>query len=275
MNAPLLQEPAGILAILGDFRPKISIQVDFENLETRTAQNRYEVEDALRLRHAVFIEEHGRPSQSDAVDLDAFDPLADHLLLVDKRIGKVVGTYRILGSDWTAHFYSETEFDLSSIKALPGSKLELGRACIHPDYRHSAAIQMLWKGLIAYFSSSGAHYMFGCSSVDGRPGTDFALLHAWLNRFHMSAEAARVTPRSLFRPAYMQLQRQENDENPQWERRAERLAPALLKAYLRAGAQVCGMPAYDPEFNTLDYFTLFDQARLNQNYGKKFGVQAA
>lgn len=274
MNAPLTLEVLPSLTSLCGFRPKIDFTIDFGDFETRTAQNGSEVEQALRLRHQIFIEEHGLTPLQRSIDIDEFDSIADHLLLMDKIQQKVVGTYRMLSSSWTQNFYSETEFHLDQIKALPGIKLELGRACIHPDYRNSAAIQMLWKGMTHYFDACEARYMFGCSSVDARPGTDFSLIHTWLFTHHLSDPSARVAPCNHYLPSHVQLLNPLTTELPQWERRAERLTPALLKAYLRAGAQICGQPAYDSEFNTLDYFTLFDRARMNQSYGKKFGVES-
>lgn len=273
MNAPLTLEALPSLTTLNGFRPKIDFTINFGDFETRTAQNAAEVEQALRLRHQIFIEEHGLNPLHQSIDMDEFDSIADHLLLIDKLQKKVVGTYRMLSSLWTQNFYSETEFDLQPIKALPGIKLELGRACVHPDYRNSSAIQMLWKGMTHYFSACEARYMFGCSSLDARPGTDFTLIHTWLITHHLSPSSARVVPCNHYLPSHVKLQTTSSIELPQWERRAERLTPALLKAYLRAGAQICGQPAYDSEFNTLDYFTLFDRTRMNQNYGKKFGVE--
>ncbi len=275
MNAPLNLASHPLLAALDGFRSKIDFVLDFGDFEARTAQNAKEVEEILRLRHAIFFAEHGLADGApDAIDTDRFDAMADHLVLRDKKADKIVGTYRMMCSLWTETYYSESEFDLSLVKQLPGIKLELGRACIHADYRNSAAIQMLWRGLVAYFTASGARYMFGCSSVDVRPGMDYGLLHAWLSAHHLSADNARVIPLASGYPDCVRLEGSAAVADAQWERRAERLTPALLKAYLRAGAKVCGMPAFDSEFNTLDYFTLFDLADLSDDYGKKFGVAA-
>jgi len=34
--------------------------------------------------------------------------------------------------------------------------------------------------------------------------------------------------------------------------------PRLLRAYLQAGARICGAPAIDREFRTIDFLTLMD-----------------
>ena len=112
MNAPLTLEVLPSLTSLCGFRPKIDFTIDFGDFETRTAQNGSEVEQALRLRHQIFIEEHGLTPLQRSIDIDEFDSIADHLLLMDKIQQKVVGTYRMLSSSWTQNFYSETEFHL-------------------------------------------------------------------------------------------------------------------------------------------------------------------
>jgi len=38
--------------------------------------------------------------------------------------------------------------------------------------------------------------------------------------------------------------------------------PRLLRAYLSIGAQICGEPAMDREFKTIDFLTLLDITKL-------------
>src|SRR5882757_7362657 len=58
-----------------------------------------EIRAAQRLRHLVFAEEMGALLHSDVpgLDVDAFDPYCDHLVVRDDRTGDTVGTYRMLG----------------------------------------------------------------------------------------------------------------------------------------------------------------------------------
>ena len=46
--------------------------------------------------------------------------------------------------------------------------------------------------------------------------------------------------------------------------------PALLKAYLRLGAQIGGEACWDPEFNVADVFVLLHRARLEPRYSRTF-----
>ena len=42
----------------------------------------------------------------------------------------------------------------------------------------------------------------------------------------------------------------------------EAKVPKLLRAYLTIGAQICGPPALDRQFRTVDFLTLLDMARM-------------
>jgi putative hemolysin len=42
--------------------------------------------------------------------------------------------------------------------------------------------------------------------------------------------------------------------------------PPLIKGYLRVGAQVCGAPAWDPDFNTADLLMMLPVARMAPRY---------
>jgi putative hemolysin len=46
--------------------------------------------------------------------------------------------------------------------------------------------------------------------------------------------------------------------------------PALIKGYLRCGAELLGPPAFDPEFNTADLPMLMTLAGLPQRHRRHF-----
>ena len=263
--------PKALLTMLRDFEPKVPMTIDAGDFEIRTARNHEEVEEALRLRYRIFFAELQLMSIGENIDIDLYDLLADHLLLIDKLSGNIVGTYRMLCSRFTDRFYSQTEFDLRNILALEGTKLELGRACVDTAFRGSIAVQLLWKGMTTYFTACGARYMFGCSSIDGHLESSYAAIHQYLNKDHMVEAGQMVFPHQDI-PSWIKLDAEIDDNGM---RRAERLVPALLKAYLRAGSKVCGMPFWDPVFNTLDYFTFFDAQDITDAYSRKFGIAQA
>ena len=134
------------------------------------AKSAFEVREAQRLRYRIFAEECGvqLPTRSLGIDEDEFDSYCDHLIVRDTARDEVVGTYRILTS-WKAkeagRFYSETEFDLTKLKPLVPHIVEVGRSCIHPDYRQGSVITLLWAGLAQYMMSGGYEYLMGCASI--------------------------------------------------------------------------------------------------------------
>ena len=46
--------------------------------------------------------------------------------------------------------------------------------------------------------------------------------------------------------------------------------PPLLKGYLRAGATICGAPAWDPDFDTADLPILMPMSKISDRYSKHF-----
>lgn len=124
------------------------------------AQSPDEVKEAQRLRYRVFAEEMGaRLSGGEAgLDRDIYDPFCEHLLVRDGDTGEVVGTYRILPPDRAKKIgglYSASEFDLTRLLHLAPGMVEVGRSCVHPDYRNGATIGLLWSGLAQYMLEIG------------------------------------------------------------------------------------------------------------------------
>jgi Putative hemolysin len=118
------------------FKPKISFRFEVGSFTVKTAQNSRELRKALELRYRVFYQELLNKSKLFRIDIDKFDFIADHIIIIDNKNQDVVGTYRIISSSFSNKFYSETEFDISSLKLLKATKLEIGRASVHKDYRN-------------------------------------------------------------------------------------------------------------------------------------------
>ncbi|HOB01356.1 MAG TPA: GNAT family N-acetyltransferase, partial [Casimicrobium huifangae] len=138
-------------------------------LSVRLATSAPEVIAAQRLRYKVFCEEMGADlHRHDGRDVDDFDAVCDHLIVIDESLGKVVGTYRIM-APWAARavkrMYSEGEFRIDSLRPIAHEIFEVGRACIHPAYRSSGALARLWSGLGMYVRNHGVKYLAGCASV--------------------------------------------------------------------------------------------------------------
>ncbi|MBC3871338.1 GNAT family N-acetyltransferase [Undibacterium oligocarboniphilum] len=249
-----------LLTIPADANPS------FSKLSLSLATTPEEVTEVQRLRYKVFIESMGLSALSnpEGLDKDDFDAYCDHLIVRDSKTLKVVGTYRILGPNAAreiGRYYSETEFDLSRLQHIRGSIAEAGRACIHPDYRSGAVIMMLWAGLAAYMRRERCSHLIGCASIsltDG--GQNAAAIYRSLTERDFCPLEYRVTP-------HVPFPLDEIDTS-----NVEVRIPPLLKGYLRAGAWVCGDPAWDPDFHSADLFVMLPLANLDGRYARHYGT---
>lgn len=227
------------------------------------ARNAAEVQEAQRIRFKVFGEEMGAklPSAALGMDIDRFDNFCDHLLVRDNANDKVVGTYRMLPPNQAVNaggYYSETEFDMTRLMHLRDRMVEVGRSCVHPDYRDGATITQLWSGLADYIVKNGHEYLIGCASISMGDGGHYAAsVYDKLHKLHSAPSEYRVFPHCPL-PLHA------------LNRNLDVTIPPLIKGYLRLGAYIAGQPAWDPDFNTADLFILLPVSRMNPKYAKHF-----
>jgi len=232
------------------------------SLSVGLAQCEREIHEAKKLRYRIFADELGAklPTRTPGVDHDIYDPYCEHLVVRDENSGAVVGTYRILSPEKARKiggYYSENEFDLTRLLHLRPRMVEIGRSCVHPDYRTGATITLLWAGLVKYMLENRYDYLIGCASISMADGGHAAAsLYSQLDA-NMSPLEYRVFPRCPLPLAALK-----NDLPAE--------LPPLIKGYLRAGAYVCGDPAWDPDFNTADLLMLMPMSRLDGRYAKHF-----
>ncbi|WP_371170965.1 GNAT family N-acetyltransferase [Aliiroseovarius sp. 2305UL8-7] len=240
----------------------------------RLARDEADLIAAQRLRYDVFVDElggNGALVDHDArLERDAFDPYFDHLILFDEaREGApAVGVYRLLrGDQLTAgetglnRFYSEDEYDLSPLKSSGRKLLELGRSCLHPDYRGGSAMMVLWSGLADYVVQHEIEVMFGVASFHG---TDVDQLKAPLSLLY-HRHLAPLTLRARAQPDVyqdMNLMKEDQIDRPA----AMRAVPALIKAYLRLGGYVGDGAYIDHAFNTTDVCLIMDTNQMSAKH---------
>lgn len=147
------------------FEPKISIREERGHFLIKTVSTQEELVAALRLRYQVFHREMIGKTKPTGLDVDRFDFHCDHLIITDTRSNEIIGTYRLNCSKFSDDFYSEQEFHIGALLDHPGIKLELGRSCIHKDYRNGAVISLLWRGIAEYMVLSESNLLFGCASI--------------------------------------------------------------------------------------------------------------
>ena len=253
-------------------------------LEVRLAETDHEVRQAQHLRYQVFYEEWTAVPTDEMRalrrDFDKYDDVCDHLLVVDRDAhgegGQplVIGTYRLTrekDAEKVGGFYTAGEFDLGRmISGMPkGTKyLELGRSCILPSYRsRPGAMQLLWKGLLAYVARFDIDVMFGCASFPGTDPQALALPLSYLQHFHaMPAEFMVKARDELYVP--MDRMRPEAID----AREGIRSLPAILKGYVRAGCCIGDGAVVDHQFDTTDVFIFFPMSGMDSRYKSRFGL---
>jgi putative hemolysin len=222
----------------------------------RLAQSADDVRRAQRLRFEVFNLELGEGlAASHAIerDVDAFDDVCDHLIVEEIATGEVVGTYRLQTGAMAAAnigYYSEREFSFSVYEQLRSEMIELGRACVHKAHRNFNLLHLLWRGIAQYAVSHKARFLVGCSSLTSQDPLKGAATYQQLRRKFLVKPAWQTFPQPIFGfPC-------EIAAPPATE------PPKLFRAYLTIGAKICGPPAIDREFGTIDFLTLLDLQAL-------------
>ncbi|MGE4350846.1 MAG: GNAT family N-acetyltransferase [Bdellovibrionales bacterium] len=256
-------------------------------LHVRLAQTPEEIDAAQALRYQVFYEEMGaHPSPEVAErkrDFDTMDPCCEHLLVLDTtREGpdQIIGTYRLIrreAAERHGSFYSQSEFDITPLVNYEGEILELGRSCIHKDYRTGTVMNLLWKGLAAYMFRYDIKLMFGCASMHGDDPEKHAVALSYLYHYHLAPPELRARtlpdvyvdmnrlPKEAFDPesAFDSLKFNNVKLDP---RAGQNSLPPLIKGYLRVGC-VIGDGAYvDHQFNTTDVCIIFRTELITDRY---------
>ncbi len=254
---------------------RTSIEPTKKNRYTVTlARSANEIREVQRLRYQVFFEEMGATSprmvvgKNIGLDVDEYDAHCEHLLVRDDATGNVVGCYRIMRPETARRrggFYSDSEFDLSSLNHLRARTAEVGRACIHPAFRSGSVIMLLWSGLAQFMLENRYEYLIGCASVNLADGHANAIaVYREMAITHLAPAEYRVFPRMPY--PMDRVTTIEAATEPILSARV----PPLVKGYARLGAWICGAPAWDADFNTADLFVLLPISRLPASYTKHF-----
>lgn len=258
------------------------------SLEVRLARSAKEIRKAQELRYHVFYEEMSAiadpATQSARRDVDAYDDICDHLLVLDhelternklgRRKPRIVGTYRLLRQDVAERhggFYTAAEFDIQSlVDTHPRLQfLELGRSCVLKPYRTKRTVELLWHGIWAYVLMHRIDVMVGCASIEGTDPDRMASQLAFLHHNARAPEAWRVR---AVGERYVEMNRMPKAEVN--ERQALRELPPLIKGYLRLGAYIGDGAVVDHQFGTTDVLIVMPVEALNSRYVNHYGADA-
>jgi len=222
----------------------------------RIAQSPEELMECQRLRYEVFNLELGEglsTSDRSGLDIDPFDSFCDHLMVRDLESSRLVGTYRLQTGEVARQnlgYYGNQLFDFSVYDRVRERVLELGRACVHIDYRNIMVLHALWKGIAVYATRHESRYLIGCSSISSQDENYGAAMYQSLEEKYLVEPFLRTTPQPGHecKPTGIPVQ----VSRP----------PRLFRAYLEISGRICGPPAIDREFKTIDFLTLVDLANL-------------
>jgi putative hemolysin len=218
---------------------------------------------AFRLRFLIFNLELGEgleAAYATGRDVDPFDAACDHLIVEHEGSGAIVGTYRLQTGTMAAAnlgFYSEREFDFSPYRRLQKSVIELGRACVHRDHRSTEVLSLLWRGIAEYALHHSGRYLIGCSSLTSQDPAHGSAVYEALEKYLVEQQLRTVPCPDFAMP--LMLPGSASDK-----------VPKLLRAYIAAGAKICGPPAIDREFKTIDFLTLMDLKNLSPRVRTRF-----
>lgn len=259
------------------------MEIDDAHFRLRLAVREEDRLAAERLRYRVFVEELGGDGplvdHQGRFERDEFDPVYDHLVLIDTRrdagaLDHVVGVYRLMTGEKAGkrgRFYSEGEYDLSVLISSGRRLLELGRSCVHPEFRSGLALRQLWSGLADYVLERDIEVLFGVASLHGTDVAALAPALSLLHHRHLAPPELRV--RAVKR-AYQPMDLIPEDRIDRVS--AMRDVPPLIKSYLRLGGFVGDGAFVDHAFNTTDVCLVMDTARMSAGARARYaGSQGA
>lgn len=244
-----------------------TVESSSKGIAVSWAVHQDEVRAAQRLRFDVFAGEMGARLNTPIPghDVDLFDNYCEHLIVRDQLTQQVIGTYRVLTpvqAKRVGSTYSDTEFDLTRLRSLRERMVELGRSCVHKDYRHGGVIMALWGALAEFMVRNQLDTMIGCASVP--------MLHNGIVSGDIAASIWRQVQATHLAPIEYHVRPRLPLPIAQLDSTLDVEPPALIKGYLRLGAKVLGAPAWDPDFNSADLPMLMRIADLPSRYRKHF-----
>lgn len=227
-----------------------------DRYRVRFARSADDLDAVLRLRFEIFNLELGEgldESYTSGRDQDEFDATCHHLMVIDRRGGRVVGTYRMQTAEMAARyrgFYSAQEFRIDQLpEPVVSRSVEVGRACVAHSHRNTQTLFHLWRGLALYVATNRKRYLFGCSSLTSQDPMEGLAIMRLLERRGNVHPTLRLEPQPGFH-CY--------GDDLELDPDIDVKLPTLFRIYLRHGAMVCGPPAIDRRFKTIDYLVLFD-----------------
>jgi len=237
----------------------------------KLAQTEEDRKQAYRLRYDIFLKElEGKAGilPEEGVETDIYDEFCDHLIVINNERKSAVGTYRLLSGykvNPKIGFYAEKIFEIGKIKNLGKNILELGRSCVHKDYREGLIINLLWNGIAEYIKENNIRYLFGSVRLYTTDPVEISDIFSLIKEKYYSVQDLRVAPlkESIVEGITEALA-------PFDSKKIFLKLPALVKGYLRLGMKVCGPPAWDRHLESVVLFVALDINEMTPSYRKHY-----
>jgi len=254
-----------------------AVLVETDNFLVKIAKDHEEIERAQRLRYEIFNIEQKRglkTAEKYGIDFDEFDEYCLHLIAIEKSTQEVIGTYRAhLGciANSAKGFYSSKEYEIHGLYGIADKCLELGRTCVSPKYRSGSVVALLWGGITELLVRADLIYMLGCVSLNDTDPLIGWAMYEYFARKGLLCKDFTVIPRpgfKLAKPSRHVIEALVSDEEA-----LKKTIPPIFKGYLRLGGLICGEPALDKEFGTIDFFILVDVTKAPERYKRHFNYR--
>ena len=217
-------------------------------LRQKQSQNQYrfewvdtlkELQDVQRFRAKQFSHQFGLTFEDD-LDQDLYDFGCEHAVLKDIWSGEIVAYTRLklFQGYEIGQSYSAQEFEIvPHLSHLP-SIVEIGRTCVHPQFRSGKALSMLWLNMAPKILwSMRAKYLMDCV------------------RIHLEDNLARTyyTHRQIQQLADHQTidirsKRAFEPERPDYSFPQDERMPKLFQTYLGMQSKLSKEAFFDEEF---------------------------
>jgi putative hemolysin len=150
-----------------------------------------------------------------------------------------------IGKSYAAQYYG-----LESLAGYKGRMVEMGRFCVHPDWRDADILRLAWGAMTTYVDENSIDMLFGCSSFHGTDWAVHADALAMLKHRHLGPKTLlpHVKAPNVFKFA-ARLRRKPD------ARRAALAMPPMLKTYLMMGGWVSDHAVVDRDLGTMHVFT--------------------
>lgn len=235
-------------------------------LRQKTAQNQYrfewvdtlkELQDVQRFRAKQFSHQFGLTFEDD-LDQDLYDFGCEHAVLRDKWSGEIVAYTRLklFQGHEIGQSYSAQEFEIVPQLSHFPSIVEIGRTCVHPQFRSGKALSMLWLNMAPKILwSMRAKYLMGCVSIhleDNLARTYYTHRQIQQLEDHQTID---IRSKRAFEP-----------ERPDYSFPQDERMPKLFQTYLGMQSKLSKEAFFDEEFKCLDYFVFLEVNKIATSF---------